>query len=209
LIYLIVGVHSLLWQEFGYLFKKQLANMTDIKHPPHQYLVFALTKGFHFGAALVVPLLVLPLPWWQIVLGYLAMTCVGSLAFVALLGPSHYSDLAEFPVVANDGSIAHTWSIHNMVTTCDWSPHSPIALFISGGFNTHASHHLFPKISHAHYPEIARIVEDTAVECGVRYNRKSALGAIGSHFRFLRNMGRKPELVVTGSIDAQLPAPLP
>jgi len=197
LVYLILGLHSLLWQEFGYLFKKQLANMTDIRHPPHQYLLFAMIKSFHFAAVLVVPMVVLPFPWWQVLLGYMAMTGVVSLAFVALLAPSHYSDVVEFPVVASDGAIGHPWSIHNLVTTCDWSPHNRMALSISGGFNTHASHHLFPKVSHAHYSAIARIVEETAVECGVRYNRKSMTGVLLSHFRFLRNMGRKPEPTTT------------
>lgn len=192
LVYLIVGVHSVLWQEFGYLFKKQLANMTDIRHPPHQYVLFALTKAFHFGVALVIPILVLPVPWWQVVLGYLAMTAVVSLAFVFLLGPAHYADVTAFPEVGPDGRIGHTWAEHGLMTACDWSPHSRVARFLSGGFNTHVCHHLFPNVSHAHYRELARLVEQTAAECGVRYNRLGTAAIVRSHFRFLRELGRRP-----------------
>ena len=36
-------------------------------------------------------------PWWQVVLGYLAMTAAASVAFVFFLIGTHFSDLAEFP----------------------------------------------------------------------------------------------------------------
>lgn len=197
-VYMIVGVHSVLWQEFGYLFKRQLANMTDIRHPPHQYVIFAAVKTFHFGIALVLPMLVLPFPWWQIGLGYLAMTAVVSWAFVFLLGPSHYADVTAFPVVDSNGRFGHTWAEHGLLTSCDWSPHNRVAQFLSGGFNTHVCHHLFPNVSHAHYPRIAKLVEQTAMECGVRYNRLGTLAILRSHFRFLRELGRRPETIPMG-----------
>jgi linoleoyl-CoA desaturase len=57
------------------------------------------------------------------------------------------------------------------------------------------SHHLFPNVSHAHYQELARLVEETAAECGVRYNRLGTAAIVRSHFRFLRELGRRPETV--------------
>jgi linoleoyl-CoA desaturase len=192
LAYVFVALHTVLWQDFVYLFKRRLANMTDIKHPPHRYLIFALGKAFYFGAVVLVPILVLPLPWWQVLLGYLAMTATASLVFVFLLIGTHFSDVTEFPAVAVDGSVGHTWATHNLVTACDWSPHSRLAHFLVGGVNAHASHHLFPRVSHAHYRAIARIIEDTAAEHGVRYNRMTLAGIVRSHFRFLRAMGQEP-----------------
>lgn len=59
--------------------------------------------------------------------------------------------------------------------------------------NAHASHHLFPGVSHAHYRAIARIIEDTAAEYGVPYNKLTLPGIVASHFRFLRTMGRCPD----------------
>src|SRR5205814_1826400 len=44
LAYVFVALHTVLWQDFVYLFKKRLANMTDLKHPPHEYAVFFLSK---------------------------------------------------------------------------------------------------------------------------------------------------------------------
>jgi linoleoyl-CoA desaturase len=90
------------------------------------------------------------------------------------------------------------------VTACDWSPHSPVAHFIVGGVNAHASHHLFPKVSHAHYRVIARIIEETASEYGVRYNKTNLWGIIRGHFRFLHAMGRKPQLALATTPSTQV-----
>ena len=191
-VYIFVALSTIVWQDFVYLFKRRLANMADIRHAPHQYAIFALCKAFYFGAVLAVPVAVLPLPWWQVLLGYLAMKAVASLVFVFLLIGTHFSDETDFPSVGADGSVGRTWAQHNLATACDWAPHSRLAHFFVGGVNAHASHHLFPGVSHAHYRPIAGIIESTAAEFDVRYNRLSLAGIVRSHFRFLRRMGMRP-----------------
>jgi linoleoyl-CoA desaturase len=190
--YVLVALHTVLWGDFVYLFKRRLANMTDIRHPRREYFLFALGKIIYFMIVLGIPLAVLNLPWWQIVLGYLAMQAVASLVFVFLLIGTHFSDLTDFPTVAADGSLGRSWAQHNLATACDWSPHSWLAHFLVGGVNAHASHHLFPRVSHAHYRAIATIIEETAAEFGVRYNCLSLGGIVRAHFRFLRELGKRP-----------------
>lgn len=190
--YIFVALHTILWQDVVYLFKRRLANMTDIRHPPQQYAIFILSKLFYFSIVLVVPMLVLPLPWWQVLLGYLSMKAVASLVFVFLLIGTHFSDVADFPSVTASGSLGRTWAEHNLATACDWAPHSRVAHFFVGGVNAHASHHLFPGVSHTHYRVIARIIEETTPAFGVRYNKLSLVGIVRAHFRFLRQMGRRP-----------------
>ena len=190
--YVFVGVHTIVWQDFVYLFKSRLANLTNISHPVHEYAVFALCKAFYFGVVLAIPILVLPVPWWQVLLGYLAMSAAASLVFVFLLIGTHFSDATAFPAVDADGNLGRTWAQHNLDTACDWAPHSWFAHFFVGGVNAHASHHLFPGVSHAHYRAIAGIIEATAAEYGLRYNKLTLPGIVRSHFRFLRALGRRP-----------------
>lgn len=196
LAYLFVALYTVVWQDFAYLFKRNLANMTDIQHPPHQYAIFVVAKLFYFGVVLAMPMAVLPLPWWQVLVGYLTMKAFASLVFVFLLIGTHFSDVTEFPTVGSDGSVGRTWAEHNLATACDWAPHSRIAHFVAGGVNAHASHHLFPNVSHAHYRAIAAIIAETAAETGTPYNTLSLAGIVRSHFRFLRRMGRKPGTTV-------------
>jgi linoleoyl-CoA desaturase len=51
-------------------------------------------------------------------------------------------------------------------------------------------HHLFPKISHVHYPEINKIVKQTCEEFNVMYKEfPTVLAAIRSHLIHLKNAG--------------------
>ena len=145
-----------------------------------------------------VPLAVIDRPWWHIVLGFLLVNGLTSILFVVLLIGTHFADLADFPVPAADGSVGRSWAEHNLATACDWSPHSRLAHAVSGGSNAHASHHLFPRVCHTHYPAVARIVAATAVEYGVRYNAVSLWGMVAAHFRLLYRLGRRPGTSVVG-----------
>ena len=191
-LYVFVALHTILFQDFVYLFKRRLANMTDIRHPPHQYALFVLSKGLYFGVTLVLPTCVLPVPWWQVLLGYLVMTAAASLVFVFLLIGTHFSEAAAFPAIDGDGNLPYTWAEHNLLTACDWSPTSFWAHFFVGGVNAHAAHHLFPKVCHTHYRAIAELIISTAAEFGLEYHRTDLPGIVRSHFAFLRRMGQRP-----------------
>ncbi|MEO6759165.1 MAG: fatty acid desaturase, partial [Saprospiraceae bacterium] len=54
-------------------------------------------------------------------------------------------------------------------------------------------HHLFPRICHVHYPEIAPIVRQTAAEFGVEYlENRTFWQAFRSHVATLRRFGQMP-----------------
>jgi len=65
-----------------------------------------------------------------------------------------------------------------------------------GGLNFQIEHHLFPRISHVHYPALSAIVRETCAKFQLPYNYYPTVGgAVISHFRMLKAMGRKPELI--------------
>jgi linoleoyl-CoA desaturase len=66
-----------------------------------------------------------------------------------------------------------------------------------GGLNYQVEHHLFPRISHVHYPAIAKIVEQKCAEHEIKYNSlPTFFGAVNSHFRFLKVLGSRPNIAV-------------
>jgi linoleoyl-CoA desaturase len=88
------------------------------------------------------------------------------------------------------GVIADDWAAHQMRTTVDFSPGNPVIGWYVGGLNYQIEHHLFPRVSHVHYPAIAPIVERTAREFGLPYNvNRTLLEALRSHFALLRRIG--------------------
>ena len=192
MLYLFAVLQTTVWGDFLYLFKKELANLKNIRQPPVVFVQFFLGKVFYFAFSLGVPMMVLNYPWWQVLLGYLLASACGSLLFVFFLIGTHFSDLADFPVPDEKGSVGRSWADHNMATACDWSPRSLAAHFVSGGVNAHASHHLFPNICHTHYPAVTKIIEETAREHNYPYNCVSLFGMVKSHFRFLYLLGRRP-----------------
>jgi linoleoyl-CoA desaturase len=190
LIYVLVLPYTVFVQDPVYLFKRELANMDNLHHPVHEHILFWIHKALHFTLVLGVPLLILEAPWWMIVAGWLATALATSGVFVTLLIGTHFAEETAFPAVGGAGRLEHDWATHAMVTSLDWSPESRLACTLVGGANTHAAHHLCPTVCHVHCPEITEIIRQTAAEFGVRYNRTSFAGMIGSHFRFLGRMGR-------------------
>src|SRR6266516_402189 len=89
------------------------------------------------------------------------------------------------------GRMDSAWAQHQVETTVDFARGSRLLSWLIGGLNFQVEHHLFPQICHVHYPALARLVEDTCREFGVRYAAHETLwAAVASHFRWLRRMGR-------------------
>lgn len=193
LVYAVLSFHSIFRQDFLYLFnRKQLASIGPVRYSSSQYAAFVASKSVYLSITLAIPLVVIDLPWWQTLFGYLIMTSVVSSVFVFLLIGTHFCDETEFFEADDDGALPHNFAYHSMVTSCDWSPHSSIAQFLLGGTNSHATHHLLPNICHTHYRALAPIIEQTAAEYGVPYNVLTLREMIISHFRFLKRLGEPP-----------------
>ena len=190
LLYLLVNLHSIFVQDFVYLRKDRLANMVGLRPTRSELLKFFLAKAIYFTVSLGLPLLLIDLPWWQILIGYLVVTGMTSLTFVMLLIGTHFAEEARFPAVGPDGRLEGDWAEHAIATALDWAPDSRLAAFLVGGANTHAAHHLFPKISHVHYADLAPIIRATARKYGLVVRETSFAGMLRSHLRFLRRLGR-------------------
>ena len=192
LLYMLVAVQSIVVQDAVYLRKTGLANMRNLRHSSAELFGFWFRKAVYFTLCLGLPLVFLPLPAWQIVLGWLGATAVMSLTFMALLVGTHFAEEAAFPEVAEDGSIPRGWAEHAIATSVDWSPRSRFVHFFTGGFNTHATHHLFPNVSHLHYHAIDPLVMAAARRHGLAAATTDLAGLMMSHWRFLRRLGRGP-----------------
>jgi linoleoyl-CoA desaturase len=105
---------------------------------------------------------------------------------------AHCLEEADFPSAPQGSSrMPVDWARHQVQTTVDFARGNRALTWYLGGLNYQIEHHLFPRICHLHYPAIAGIVETTCAEFGVPYHAHSGLGgALTSHWRWLRRMGR-------------------
>ncbi|MCH8234034.1 MAG: fatty acid desaturase [Bacteroidetes bacterium] len=155
-------------------------------------------KISYLAFTLALPMIVIDLPWWQILLGFLVMLFICGLVLAFIFQPAHVIEETDFYVVDEDSSIENNWAIHQMRTTANFARGSVIFSWLIGGLNYQIEHHLFPYICHVHYSKIANIVKKTAEEFSVPYHQhKTYFAALKSHFSFLNQLG-------TGKYDRKL-----
>ena len=66
----------------------------------------------------------------------------------------------------------------------------------TGGLSHQIEHHLFPRISHVHYPLIRHTVKQTCKDFGVPYLEHPLMRTVVvSHIRHLATMARPPAII--------------
>nr|WP_233175597.1 acyl-CoA desaturase [Dyella sp. ASV24] len=150
---------------------------------------FILGKLVFFTLALGLPLLFHSLG--AVLLYYAVVAIVAGLQLALVFQLAHAVEEAAFPAPSEPGRMNTPWAIHQLETTANFSRNSRVITWLVGGLNFQVEHHLFPRISHVHYPAISRVVEATCREYGVPYHANSSFGSgLASHYRWLRQMGR-------------------
>jgi linoleoyl-CoA desaturase len=192
---LVYPFYSLIWvfiKDFVLLNKRKLANLRGIRHDQGQIWGFYLAKAAYLLAFIVAPAIWSHHSISEVLGGFLWMHLVSGSAFIYMLAPSHFSEGCVFSKLDKEGSLPGSWSRHQVITSVDYHATSTWANWIFGGFNAHAAHHLFPGISHAHYPAISIMIREAADKFGVPYRDLSWLQVLAAHFRYLKQMGLKP-----------------
>jgi linoleoyl-CoA desaturase len=128
--------------------------------------------------------------WWVVLLFYFATWFTVGVVLGVVFQVAHCLEEAEFPATPAGGRIDTPWSVHQVETTVDFGHKSRLLTWYVGGLNYQIEHHLFPRICHLHYPQLAPIVRAVCAEHGVRYSvHESIVGAVRSHGRWLRRLG--------------------
>ncbi|MFT6873749.1 MAG: linoleoyl-CoA desaturase [Roseivirga sp.] len=152
----------------------------------------AIWKVLYYVYALVLPLIFLPFGTGTILLAFLSMHMVTGLCISAVFQTAHIMPDMKFQKMDADGVVDVDWTIHQLETTANYSPNSTVFSWLIGGLNYQVEHHLFPNICHVHYPNLAKIVKDTAAEYKVPYYSHKTFGsALVQHTRKLRNLGQE------------------
>jgi linoleoyl-CoA desaturase len=118
------------------------------------------------------------------------MHVVAALFFIHVLIATHLCMETQFPVVDENGYLPGDYYVHQLATSLDYSPTSKICNWFLGGFNSHAAHHLYPKLPHTTYTVLSKYIEQRAKQFNIPYNKLDLVSAIRSHYKYLRMMGR-------------------
>ena len=155
---------------------------------PSYLLSFLVQKSFYVLYVLVLPLLYAPQSVGIIFLGFLLMHLIRSVFLLFTFFMTHHVLETTYPETNERGIIQTSWLMNQIQSSNDMHPFSEVANFILGGFNNHIAHHLFPHISHMHYPRLNKILYRTLIENGITPNQTSYVGGAISHLKLLKKL---------------------
>lgn len=188
------GLTYLFWvflNDFNKYFTGKIAHHTKMRKmdlPEHfnfwiskvLYVFFFIVVPFYFVG--VIPTIV----------GYLTMCFSAGIIISVVFQLAHVVQETEFVTPTSDTMKIETeWAKHQINTTANFATNNKIISWLVGGLNFQVEHHLFPRISHVHYPEINKIVKQTCKEFNIEYKEFPSLyKAVRSHILHLKYAGQ-------------------
>lgn len=191
-LYLLYSLNWFLFREALMAFNYSSRTIT-ISIPKWEVVKLVFFKLFYIFYMIILPVLILPFGWQNVLLAFLLNHFMISIIFVGVLGVSHLSDYVHHPKADEKGNIAMSWPKLQLLTSVDYNSASPFFNWTLGGFNAHALHHLLPNVSHVHYLKILPIFRELCDKHHITYMEMPYRQALVSHFRFLKQMGHMAE----------------
>jgi linoleoyl-CoA desaturase len=155
-----------------------------------EHLMFWVGKIFFIVFYIALPIALIGWKWWLV--GFLISQFTLGLTLAIVFQLAHVVEHAEFDAAGVDPvKIENEWAIHQVKTTANFAFSNKVITWFVGGLNYQIEHHLFPRISHIHYPAISKIVKETCEKFDLNYIYfPTTRAAIASHVRFMHTMGR-------------------
>lgn len=170
-------------------FRKKVGSVPIKKMSGFDHFAFWTAKIGYYFMMIALPIYMLGfLPWLA---GFAVLAMFAGLVLSVVFQLAHTVEETAFPVpVENTNDIENEWAIHQIETTANFATRNKLISWLVGGLNFQIEHHLFPKISHIHYPEISKIIKNTCNEFGVKYiEYRKMRHALFSHATYLKRMG--------------------
>ncbi len=154
------------------------------------FIELIVTKSLYLVSTLILPIMILDLPWHLILFSFFIMHFIAGLILALIFQPAHILEETDFYVTDEKGSVENNWAIHEMRTTANFANGSRWFSWLIGGLNFQVEHHLFPHVCHVHYRNISGIVKTTAEEYDVPYHQHTTFyDALRSHYTMLHKLG--------------------
>jgi len=172
-------------------FTGKIGEMPMKKMGLSDHITFWAFKVVHATLFVGLPIYTVGLADWAIGFTIYALFTGFVLSIVFQL--AHTVEHTHFPQPdISTGKMEDEWAIHQLKTTANFATKNKLVSWLVGGLNFQIEHHLFPKISHIHYPAISKIIKKACQEYGINYIEYTRVRyAVASHVAYLRQMGRK------------------
>jgi linoleoyl-CoA desaturase len=190
------AISSFAWvslMDFNKYFTRKVYHTELQKMDRSEHIIFWLSKLLYIVFYIAIPVHFVGWTAWAV--GFASMHIVMGLTLAVVFQLAHVVEDVEFVFAPGIEAqkIEEEWAIHQVRTTANFAPGNKLVSWFVGGLNFQIEHHLFPKVSHVHYPAIAPIVRNICEKHQLRYHEfKTMSAAIASHFHMLKILGKNP-----------------
>src|SRR5258708_2894007 len=193
---LVYAISSFAWifmMDFNKYFKRRIISTPLQKMSLKEHFVFWISKVLYVFFYILIP--VYFVGWGPWAIGFTVMHIAMGFTLAIVFQLAHVVENTEFEIAKLDPKvIENEWAVYQVKTTANFAPRNKIVSWFVGGLNYQIEHHLFPRVSHVHYPAITGIVREVCNKHDVHYNEFGTMtSAIASHFRMMRLLGAGPK----------------
>jgi linoleoyl-CoA desaturase len=196
-VYALSSIFWIFFMDFAKYFTRRIYTTEAWKMTAKNKAIFWATKAGYLTFYIVLPIMVWGfLPWLA---GFFMLHVVMGLTLSLVFQLAHVVENTEFEHIALDETkhLETAWAEYQLKTTANFAMGNKVISWFVGGLNYQIEHHLFPKVSHVHYPAISKIVMEKCVEFNLPYNQYTTMSeALASHFRVMKFLGKKPQTIL-------------
>lgn len=191
---ILYGISYMAWiliQDFEKYFSGKMGiHDTARRWSPKEHAIFWITKVFYVAIYLVLPIIMVG--FLPALLGFILTGFVCGYTISIVFQLAHVVEGTYFPEPdAHTNRIEKEWAVHQILTTANFATSCRATSWFLGGLNFQVEHHLFPRISHIHYPKINELVKETCKEFNVAYIEFPTVAkAFRSHIHHIRRLGQ-------------------
>jgi linoleoyl-CoA desaturase len=189
---LVYALSSFLWimvMDYTKYFNRKIYTTPMQKMSFSDHFIFWLSKVLYLFFYLALPMYIFGI--LPAILGFFVMHIFMGLTLALTFQLAHVVESTQFVDASTITTAEDEWAIHQVKTTANFAMDSKLVSWIAGGLNFQVEHHLFPRISHVHYPAISKIVKSHCEQYGIPYNSYPSVGsALASHIRFMKYLGK-------------------
>ena len=178
-------------RDFSKYFQKRIYNTPLQPMSRREHFTFWVSKALYAFFYVILPIIVVgPLAW---LIGFATMGMVLGVVISYVFQLAHAVEGPEFDTVGIEDKMIETeWAVHQIRTTANFAENNKVVSWLVGGLNFQIEHHLFPRVSHVHYPAISRIVRDHCQRFQLPYHSfPNVQMAVVSHLRTMKKLGQK------------------
>jgi linoleoyl-CoA desaturase len=191
--FLVYSLSTILWlllTDMMKYFSRKIV-VTEMKISLKEHIIFWVSKALYIFFYAVIPILLVGWQAWLI--GYLVVNVTMGITISVVFQLAHVVEKTTFEEAGDHNKQIDTeWAIHELQTTANFAPESKAISWFVGGLNFQVEHHLFPRISHVHYPAISKIVKDHCAKFNIPYHYYPTMTeAVASHVRVMKQLGKK------------------